>query len=98
MGMTFKTNSKPEKLITAATMAVVLSIIFDGKKKKLKNPEKYKNFPKRVVKYYKLSDKLLTKTAAKELEAEVKRHAEMGEFKDKKLDDMVIENGEFIDI
>lgn len=98
MGMKFKLNSKPEKLVTAATMAVVLSIIFDEKKKKFNKPEKYKSFPKRVAKYYKLSDSLLTKTAAKELEAELKRQAEMGVFKDKKLDAMVIENGEFIDI
>lgn len=98
MNMKFKVNSKPEKIVTAATMAVVLSIIFDGKKKKLKHPEKYKSFPKRVLKYYKLSDSLMKKTVAKDLEKKLKEEADKEHFKDPKLDALEIENGEFIDI
>lgn len=98
MGMKFKVNSKPEKIVTAATAAVVLSILFDGKKKKLKHPEKYKSFPMRVLKYYKLSDSIMKKTVAKDLEKRLKEEADKEHFKDPVLENLEIENGEFIDI
>ncbi len=92
MPVVFKCNTKPEKIVLAATAATILSVVFDQKKKKLRGSKRYKNFPARLVKNYKLADSLLSKTLAKEMEAK-KEH-----FKDKKLDEMTIENGEFIDI
>ena len=92
MPAVFKCNTKPEKIVLAATAATILSVIFDQKKKRLSGSKKYKNFPSRFIKNYKLADSLLSRTLAKELESR-KEH-----FKDKKLDEMTIENGEFIDI
>ncbi|MBR1764607.1 MAG: hypothetical protein IJ746_04360 [Ruminococcus sp.] len=87
-----KISSKPEKLIIAATISVVLSIIFDEQKKKIKRPQKYNNFPKRVKKNYQLVDKLLKKTLAKEL------YDTAVHYNDPVLEGLTIENGEFIDL
>lgn len=92
MDVEFKIGSKPEKTVIAATAAVVLSIIFDQHKKKMRGSKKYKNFPKRVVSYYKLVDSLLRKTAAKALYDD-KEH-----FVDEQLEKLTIENAEVIDI
>lgn len=92
MPAVFKCNTKPEKMVLAATAAAILSIVFDQKKKKLRGSKKYQNFPARLIKNYKLADSLLSRTLAKELESK-KEH-----FRDEKLDKMTIENGEFIDI
>ncbi len=92
MGLKFRVNTKPEKAIISAAAALMLSIVFDGKKKKMRGSKKYRSFPKRIVKNYKLVDGLLKKTAAKEL------YSNNEHFKDPKLDAMTIENGEFIDI
>ena len=91
MPVTFKCSSKSEKIVIAATLATVLSVIFDEKKKKLRGSKKYRNFPKRIIKNYKLADSLLNRTIAKGLN--LNEH-----FKDKQLDEMEIVNGEFIDI
>ena len=90
MGMVFKFSTKPEKAVAAATAAVVLSVIFDEHKKKLRGSKKYNNFPKRVIKNYKRVDELLKKTVAKEL------YDENARFKDEKLRKLTIENGETI--
>ena len=90
MGMKFKFSTKPEKAVAAAAAACILSIIFDGKKKKLRGSKKYKNFPKRFARNYKLVDSLLMKTIAKDIKEK--------QFKDKKLEAMTIENGEFVDL
>lgn len=85
-------SSKPEKLVIAATASVVLSIIFDEHKKKIKRPQKYRSFPKRVKKNYQLVDKLLKKTLAKEL------YDTTVHYSDPVLENLEIENGEFIDL
>ena len=92
MGMKFKVNSKPEKIVTAATAAVVLSILFDGKKKKLKHPEKYKNFFQRTKRNYKICGSLLDKTIAKDLAKNVEH------YNSDVLENLEIEKGEFIDL
>ena len=92
MAVKVKFSSKPEKVIAAATAAVVLSIIFDESKKKQRGSKKYNNFPKRVVKNYKRVDDILKKTLAKDL------YDETVHFNDEKLENLTIENGEFIDI
>ena len=92
MPFVFKCNTKPEKFVIAATAATVLSVIFDERKKKLRGSKKYRNFPKRMIKNYKLADSLLKKTIAKDI------YDKSEHFKDKKLDELTIENGEFIDI
>lgn len=93
MNFNVKIGSKPEKTVIAATAAVVLAIFFDGQKKKIKHPEKYKNFPKRVASNYKLIDAALKKTVAKDLYKKTKEH-----YKSPVLENLEIENGEFIDI
>ena len=92
MPATFKVNSKPEKVIINATAAIVLSLIFDQHKKKMRGSKRYKNFPARVKKNYKLVDSLMKKTVAKSV------YSEAAKYKDEKLANMTIENGEFIDI
>ncbi len=92
MKFAFKFSSKPEKVIAATTLSVVLAIFFDEHKKKLKKPEKYRSFPKRVKHNYKLVDKVLRKTLAKDL------YAKAEHFNDPVLEGLEIENGEFIDL
>ncbi len=87
-----KFSSKPEKTVVALTISVVLAILFDGKRKKLKHPEKYKSFPKRVVtNYYKIDD-LLKRVAA------VSQYKKQEHYKSPTLEKLKIENGEFIDL
>lgn len=90
MPVKFKFSTKPEKTIAAATAAIVLSIIFDEHKKKLRGSKKYNNFPKRVIKNYKKMDDLMKNTVAKEL------YDEAAQFNDEQLKKLTIENGEFI--
>lgn len=90
MGMVFKFSSKPEKVIAAVTAAVVLSIIFDDHKRRERGSKRYKSFPKRVRKNYTRVDEILKKTLAKEL-YDGKEH-----FNDEVLENLTIENGEFI--
>lgn len=90
MAFKFKCNTKPEKGVVAATIACILSIIFSESRKKQRGSKKYRSFPKRFVKYYKLADDLLSRTVAKDIKNT--------QFKDKKLEALTIENGEFIDI
>ena len=92
MPVVFKCNTKPEKMVLAATLATILSVVFDQKKKKLRGSKKYRKFPQRMIKNYKLADSILGKTLAKDLDEKAQH------FKDKKLEEMTIENGEFIDI
>lgn len=92
MKFDFRFSSKPEKVIAAATASVVLAIIFDEQKKKIKRPQKYNSFPKRVKKNYQLVDKLLRKTLAKDL------YDTTVHYNDPVLENLEIENGEFIDI
>ena len=64
----FEISSNPEKIIAAATLSVVMAILFDGKKKKRGGKKNQLNFPKRVMKNYRIADNLLCKTVAKNTE------------------------------
>lgn len=86
-------SSKPEKTIAAISLSVALAILFDGNKKKIRRPDKYKNFPKRIASNYKKIDGILKKTIAKDLYKKSSEH-----YKSDFLENLKIENGEFIDI
>ncbi len=87
-------NSKPEKTIIAATVSIALAIFFGGsEKKKLKHPEKYKNYPKRVIANYKKLNSIFDKLAVKAFSKQAEE-----EYKSKSLQNFTIENGEFIDL
>ena len=93
MAFTARYSWKPVMAaVLAATLATILSVVFDQKKKKLRGSKKYRNFPQRMIKNYKLADSILGKTLTKDLDEKAQH------FKDKKLEEMTIENGEFIDI
>lgn len=93
MNVDFKFSSKPEKTIAAVSLSVALAILFDGSRKKIKHPEKYKNFPKRVAANYKRIDDILKRTAAKDLYKKTQEH-----YKSEVLENLTIERGEFIDL
>lgn len=92
MKFAFKFSSKPEKTIVALTASVVLAILFDGKRKKEKHPEKYKSFPLRTAAYYRKIDDLLKRTLARDL------YRRQEYYNSPVLENMKIENGEFIDL
>ena len=92
MKFNYKFSSKPEKTIAALTASVVLAILFDGRKKKKKHPEKYKSFPKRTAANYRKIDDLLKRTAAKEL------YSKQEHYESPVLENIKIEKGEFIDL
>lgn len=91
--ISFKLNTKPEKIAATIALSTAGAIIFDQKKKKIKHPEKYQNLLQRTIKNYKIIDALLTKTIAKNTSKKAKE-----QFKSKSLNNLEIENGEFIDI
>ncbi len=80
-------------MILALSASVALAILFDEKKRKERNSPKYRSFPKRVAAHYKTVDSLMKKTVAKELYKETKE-----KYQSDLLNDLEIENGEFIDI
>lgn len=88
----FKLNSKPEKIIMTTALSVAGAILFDQKKKKLKHPEKYKNFFQRTKRNYKICGSLLDKTIAKDLAKNVEH------YNSDVLENLEIEKGEFIDL
>ena len=88
----FKLNSKPEKIIMTTALSVAGAILFDQKKKKLKHPEKYKNFFQRTERNYKICGSLLDKTIAKDLAKNVEH------YNSDVLENLEIEKGEFIDL
>lgn len=88
-----KVNTKPEKIAVAAALSAACALIFNEKKKKIKHPKKYHNIIQRTIRNYKLFDVILTKTIAKETAQKTKE-----QFKDKSLNNLEIENGEFIEI
>ncbi|MBR4555570.1 MAG: hypothetical protein IKO27_08290 [Ruminococcus sp.] len=92
MPVKFKFSTKPEKIIAAATAAIALSLIFDQSKLKAKGSKKYCKFPKRVINNYKKIDGALKKTLAKDL------YDQTEHFNSEMLENLTIENGEFIDI
>ncbi len=62
----FEISSNAEKIIAAATVSVVMAIIFDGKKKKNRSGKnKSQSFPDRIIKNYRITDSILSKTIAK---------------------------------
>lgn len=88
-----KLNTKPEKIAVVTALSTACALIFDQKKKKIKHPEKYRNIIQRTIRNYKLFDVILTKTIAKETAQKTKE-----QFKDNTLNNLEIENGEFIEI
>ena len=85
-------SSKPEKLIINACLAVAGAILFDEHKRKLKKPEKYRNFFQRTKRNYGIVDKLVSKTIAKDISKNVEKYN--SDF----LNDLKVENAEYIDI
>lgn len=92
MKFDFKSSSKPEKTVAVLTVSFVLAILFDGKRKKEKHPEKYKSFPFRVYAYYRKIDDLLKRALVRK---SVRKHEH---YNSPVLENMKIENGEFIDL
>lgn len=80
-------NTKPEKVVTAATLSAIGAILFH---------KKGKSFFKSVNKNYKIIDRALSMTVAKDIAQKEKAKAE--EELKTKLKDMHIEEAEFIDI
>lgn len=89
----YKISSNPEKIIATAALSVAGAILFDQKKKKIKHPEKYRNFFQRTAHNYKIVDSALNKTLAKDLHKKVQET-----YKSDVLNNLTIENGEFIDL
>lgn len=84
----FKVNTNAEKTIIVTALSAILAIVFDQKKKK---PEKRKNFIQRTQKHYKLVDKFITKTIAKEVAANEAKRRENEGIKSAKLRKLSIE-------
>lgn len=87
-------NSKPEKVIMAASISTALAILTISDKKKKGKP----NFIQRTKKYYNSIDKLLVMTIAKNVAKNEKRKALEKEFSHKKLRDLEIEEAISVDI
>jgi len=86
----FEISSNAEKIIAAATVSVVMAILFDGKKKKSRGVKsKTQCFPKRVLKNYRVTDNILSKTVAKNV---VKQTVSDSEEYKTKLRDLKIED------
>lgn len=77
-------NTKPEKVIMAASLSTALAILTISDKKKKGKP----NFIQRTKRYYNSIDKLLVATVAKRAAEDEKRKAAEKEFSHKKLRDM----------
>lgn len=77
-------NTKPEKVIMAASISTALAILTISDKKKKGRP----GFVKRAKKYYSSIDRLLAATVAKNAAEDEKRRAAEKEFSHKKLRDM----------
>ena len=87
-----KLSSKPEKIIMASALSIAGAILFDEKKKKIKHPEKYRNFFQRTKKNYKIADAMLNKTIAKDLSKRKET------YNSEVLNILEIEKGELIDL
>lgn len=90
----FSLNTKPEKVIMAASVSTALAILTISDKKKKGKP----NFIQRTKKYYNSIDKLLVMTVAKNVAKDEKRKALEKEFSHKKLRDLEIEEPISVDI
>lgn len=90
----FTLNSNPEKIIAAASISVALAILFDGKSKNKKRGGKENGFVKRTMKNYRIADRLLAMTVAKNIANDSDKLAEIlakSEYKTK-LGNMEIED------
>lgn len=85
-------NTKPEKIIMAASISTAMAIMTIGSKKKkgIFKKKKAPNFFQRTKKYYASVDKLLTATVAKNIAANEVQRLKEEEFKTK-LRDLEIE-------
>lgn len=88
----FKLSSKPEKIIMTTALSIAGAILFDQKKRKIKHPEKYRNFFQRAKRNYKICDSFLDKTIAKDLAKNIEH------YNSDVLNNLEIEKGEFIDL
>ncbi|WP_294407698.1 hypothetical protein [uncultured Ruminococcus sp.] len=81
-------NSKPEKVIAAASASVAMAILFSGNKKHKRNRKNNKSFFSKVASNYRIADRLLSNTIARSAADELKNKQE---FKTKLKDLEIID-------
>ncbi|MGN1114105.1 MAG: hypothetical protein ACI4RC_03150 [Oscillospiraceae bacterium] len=86
---------KPEKVIVTAALSLIGAVFTINKKKKINHPEKYKPFILRAANNYALLDSFQQKSSARQYYKHLKE--ENDTVSDKKLNNLTIEKGEFLD-